>query len=103
MSIVTTTRGAMVPPSILRPTPPRLPPPATPHDQTDSPQAANENDKTLLVDPTGAEASAATSCVTLGSMPALGQVTSMHLTGEADLGAACDVSQLLVLLLTLRR
>lgn len=45
----------------------------------------------LLVDPEDEENDC---CVTVGSMPALGQVTSLHLTGEADLDQACSVSWL---------
>jgi exosome complex component MTR3 len=48
--------------------------------------------KTLRLDPTEREAAAADACVTVGAMPALGQVTSVHLTGEAELDAACEVS-----------
>ncbi|RSH79837.1 uncharacterized protein EHS24_009497 [Apiotrichum porosum] len=50
--------------------------------------------QTLLLDPTGDETSTAQCTVTLGAMPALGKVTSLHLVGEVDLDQACEMIEL---------
>ncbi|BEJ15886.1 hypothetical protein CspHIS471_0504910 [Cutaneotrichosporon sp. HIS471] len=46
---------------------------------------------TALLDPSGPECTGADATLTLGAMPALGRATSLHMTGEADLDAVCDM------------